>query len=133
MAFTHTILRSYTDTSKTPLSYQEQITDDTELGFDGQIAAAGANIQVHFACTRANLKALSIKCDQAVTIYTNDLSSGSPQDTIPLVAGQNKIWTLQTDGLSACPFSGNVTTIYVTNPGGNAANLQIRGIAHQHA
>ncbi len=134
MAFTHTILRSYTDVSGKPISYSEAITDDSEIpSFDGSIVAAGANVQIHVALTKANLKSVVMKCDQAVTIYTNDLSSGSPQDTIPLTAGQAKIWTLQTDGSGACPFSDNVTTMYVSNPGGTVANLQIRGIAHQHS
>lgn len=134
MAFTHSISRSYADVSGKPIVCSETVTDDSEIpSFDGVIVAAGANIQIHVALTKANLKSVVLKCDQAVTIYTNDISSGSPQDTIPLTAGQAKIWTLQTDGSGACPFSGNVTTMYVTNPGGVAANLQIRGIAHQHS
>lgn len=134
MAFTHTISRSYQDVSGKPIGFTEFVTDDSEIpSFDGQVAAAGTNVQIHIAFTKANLKSVLLKSDQAVTIYTNDLSSGSPQDSIALTAGQAKIWTLQTDGSGACPFSGNVTTMYVTNPGGVVANLQIRGIAHQHS
>jgi len=134
MSFTHTILRSYTDISNKAISYQETVIDDTEIpSFDGQIAAAGTNVQIHVAFTVANLKSVVLQCDQAVTIYTNNPSGSSPQDTIPLVAGQAKIWTLQTDGSGACPFAGNVTTMYVTNPGGTVANLKIRGICHQHS
>jgi hypothetical protein len=134
MSFTHTVLRSYTDVSKVAIQFSETIVDDSEIpSFDGQIAAATSNVQIHVAFTQANLKSVVMKCDQAVTIYTNNPSGSSPQDTIPLVAGQARIWTLQTDGSGACPFSGNVTTMYVSNAGGTIANLQIRGICHQHS
>ncbi len=134
MSFTHTILRSYTDISGKAISYNEQITDDSEIpAFDGQIVGAGTNVQIHIAVTQTNMKSLCISCDQAVTIYTNNPSGSSPQDTIPLVAGQTKVWTLQTDGSGANPFSGDVTTAYITNPGSTVANLKIRGICHQHS
>ena len=84
-----------------------------------------------FAITRANLKALAIKTDQAITIKTN--SSGSPTDTITLVGPQCLVWTLQTDTLSKCPFSADVTQIFVTNATGLIANLQIYAITHQHS
>jgi hypothetical protein len=134
MSFSATVLRSYTDSSKTPIQFQETVTDDTQLpAFDGQIAAATNNVEIFVSFTLANLKAIVLQCDQAVTIYTNNPSGSSPQDTIPLVLGQARIWTLQTDGSGACPFAGNVTTMYVTNTGGTIANLKIRGICHQHS
>jgi hypothetical protein len=134
MSFTATILRSYTDISKTAISYQETVTDDTQLpAFDGQIAASTSNVEIYVTLTLANLKAFMVRSDQAVTLYTNNPSGSSPQDTISLVANQCRIWTLQTDGSGACPFAGNVTAMYVTNPGGIVANLSIRGICHQHS
>ena len=132
--FTATILRSYSDTSLTAISFQESVTDDTLApAFDGQVAAAGVNVELALAFTLANLRAIALQSDQPITLYTNAPSTGAPQDTIALVKGQAKIWTLQTDGAGACPFAGNVTAVYATNPGVAVANLRIRGISHQHS
>ena len=47
MSFTATILRSYTDSSKLPIQFQETVIDDTQLpAFDGQIAAATPTLSV---------------------------------------------------------------------------------------
>jgi hypothetical protein len=133
MSFTATITRSYSDGSKL-ITFLETVTDDTDLpSFDGTVAATSANVELFIAFTLANLKAVALKSDQAVTIYTNAPSTGAPQDTIALTAGQVKIWTLQTDGSGGCPFAGNVTAMYVTNPGAAVANISIRGICHQHS
>jgi hypothetical protein len=133
MAFTHILSRSFADTSKVTISDVDTITDDTELNFDGTVASGGSNVQIHWAATVANLKSVAIYSDQAITIYTNDVSGGSPQDTIAVKAGQVIVWTLATEGSGKIPFAGNVTTIYVTNPGGTIANVKIRAIAHQHS
>jgi hypothetical protein len=133
MSLQHTVTRMYGDTSSNVSSQVEKVIDDTEHNFDGQVAAAGTNVLITFALTRASLKSLLLYSDQAVTIYTNNPSGSSPQDTILLVAGQAKVWTLQTDLLSACPFSGNITALYITNPGGSVANIKVRAMAHQHS
>jgi hypothetical protein len=134
MSFSHTRQVSYTDISNKAISYSESITDDSELpAFDGQIAASGTNVEIYVAITVAHLKSVCISCDQAVTLYTNNPSGSSPQDTIAVAAGQVKTWTLQTDGSGAIPFAGNVTAIYVTNSASTVANLKIRGICHQHS
>jgi hypothetical protein len=134
MSFSATILRSYTDSSKTPIQFSETVTDDTQLpAFDGQIAAATSNVEIFVTITLSKLMAFMVRSDQAVTLYTNNPSGSSPQDTISLVAGQCRIWTLQTDGSGACPFAGNVTAMYITNAGGTVANVSIRGICHQHS
>lgn len=130
MAFTHTVGRTYRDSSGTTISYTETPSADAELNISTQIAASTTNQLIAWAATIANLKSLSLSCDIACTVKTN--SSGSPQDTINLLAGQNLIWTFATDGDSHLPFSGNITALYVTNPSSTLPlNFNVRALAAQ--
>lgn len=52
-------------------------------------------------------------------------------DYFTLIAGQNKIWTLATDGLAACPFNFDVTEVFITVTGGSGtATFRIRSLEH---
>ena len=126
----HTITRSYKDQSSVITQLIETPTGNAELNLDVQ-APNAANTQYHMAFTRANLQSLLIYAAAAMTLYTNDTSGGTPQDTIPLVAGQVLVWTLATDLITHCPFSGNVTTLYVTNASGSAATFRVRALVNQ--
>lgn len=121
--FTHKVQRAYIDSSSVKVLSEETVTADGELNFDGSIT--GSDQAVSFACTQANLKALLLYSSKACTIETN--SSSVPQDTITLAADQVIIWTLAQDGLPACPFSDNVTAVYVTVPSGTAS-VKIRAL-----
>ena len=129
--FTHTISRTYRDSSGTAITGTDTITDDQELNLDVAIIANQTDLEIDWTMTRANAKCLSISCDQAITIKTN--SSGAPDDTVTLIAGQNRVWALVSDGLGAIPFNGDssthkVTKLYVTNT--TACNLKIRCLSH---
>lgn len=131
MAITHTILRQYKDQGPTPISLSESISGNTERNLDVAAVPIAANTQYVFAVTRANLLSVCLYAADALTVYTNNPSGSSPQDTIALVAGQTLVWTLATDGLSKCPFSGNVTTVYVTNATAATVALKIRSLLNQ--
>lgn len=130
MAITHTITRSYRDQSSVVSQQIEAPNGNAEMNLDQAVPIA-ANTQYHMAFTRANLLALAFYSDQAITIYTNNPSGSAPQDTIPLVAGQVRVWTLATDLLANCPFSGNVTTLYITNASASVANVRVRALLNQ--
>ncbi len=66
-------------------------------------------------------------CDQNIRVCTNDTHSGSPAETINLVAGVPLLWSAS-DPLAPNPFSTNVSTIYVTNVSGASATLHIRHV-----
>ncbi len=129
MSISHTIIRSYRDQSGNLITGSSTITDDTELNTSVVITAGATNHEVDWSATRANLQSLCLFTDQAITIKTN--SSGSPTDTISMNANQEIAWGLAVDSLSRCPFSADVTKLYITNAGANNANVQIRAIAHQ--
>ena len=101
----------------------ESPTGDGAKPVDVSIPAATTNKQVNVAATRANLAAVVLYASAAVTVKTN--SSGSPQETIELAAGEVRKWTsTEGAGLAGCPFSGNLTAFYLTNAGGSAATFK---------
>jgi hypothetical protein len=57
--------------------------------------------------------------DQALTIKTN--SSGTPQETISLIADRPLIWRAG----DAALFAGNVSSIFVSNASGSDTDLKI--------
>jgi len=130
MAFTHTIARTYND-GISNIGGLESVSNDTVISFDGSIAAPTTNGLISLAFTQANLKSLCLFCDRALTIKTN--SSGSPQETITLVAGQALVWSLAHDLIATCPFSDDVTALYVTLASGAAATFKVRAILDQSA
>lgn len=124
MSFTHVITRGYRDSSGKTIQSTETNTGNAESNFDQQVAGSTTNGEYTFLITQADLVSCCIFSDQAVTIKTN--SSGSPQDTIALEAGQNIVWDLAFDGGGKIPFAGNVTSIFITNAGSTPANVSIR-------
>lgn len=79
--------------------------------FDQTFAAASSNVNASLAFVRANVNQLILLADQPCTVKTN--SSGSPADTIALIANAPFVWS-RSNGYFAIPFSADVTTIYVT-------------------
>lgn len=128
--FTNTIARTYND-GLSNIGGLESVSGDTTINFDGTCAGnATPSTEIDVAFTRANLKSLCLYSDKAVEIWTN-AASGGAQDDITLPAGQALVWSLATDGLDACPFSGNVTKLYVHVVGAAAATLKVRALADQ--
>jgi hypothetical protein len=147
MSVTHTIVRSAV---KAPTVAGLQVIEPVVGDFENNVSilipaqsgspVTGANFQVNWSCTRSKLQSFVVQSSRPCTIYTNSPSSGSPQDTIPLVnvmdslgnsTGQVLVWTLQADQIGRCPFAGNVTTMYVTPPiGGDPVLFQILAIVN---
>jgi hypothetical protein len=127
-AVQHKIIRSYAPSSGIATLLNEFPTGNAEINLTDSGLAVVANHQYAVAFTRANMQSLCIAVSTppgstavtgTVTVYTNAPSGGAPQDTIALTmtaaGGQALVWTLATDLIAKCPFSANVTTIYVTN------------------
>jgi hypothetical protein len=122
---THTVVRTYKNQGSTARTLSETITGVSEGNHALALAGSSTNHNTGWTYTRANLKSLSITSDQAVTLYTNAASGSSPTDTIAIAAGQVLIWTQATDLVARCPFSADVTNVFITNAGGTAANIFI--------
>jgi hypothetical protein len=126
MAITHNVLRQYRDQSGINIQLAETPTANNEINLDVAAVPVAANNPYVIKLTQANLQSVCLYASGPVTIYTNNPSGGSPQDTIPLAAGQTLVWTLATDLIAKCPFSGNITEFYITNAGSGAVAFKFR-------
>jgi len=126
MAVTHNVLRQYKDTSANALQKPEVVTADIERNVSINLAAQ-ADAVIDFRVTQSKLQSLCLSASQATTICTNAPSTGVPQDTINLTAGEVLIWTLAMDTLAHCPFTGDVSALFVTTTA-TATQLDIRSL-----
>jgi type IV secretory pathway VirB9-like protein len=126
--FTHTRTVSFQVDGASVINATSQQSGSEKNDIDASIAASTTNESLSFNLTLANLKSVMIYADGALTLKTN--SSGSPQETITLAAGQEITW--QTGDPGSAPFAGNVTALFVTNGSSTAAvNLKIRALSNQ--
>lgn len=86
-------------------------TNDNFDVIDVSLTSSQANKEHALAFTSTNLKGLWIVMDKAGTVKTN--SSGSPQETITLVANVPFFWC--NTNYIVYPFAGAVTTLFFTN------------------
>lgn len=75
------------------------------------IAANQTNKEITIGFSSANLKAIILLADVDMTVKTN--STGSPDDTLSLKAGEPLVWDNHSG--FAFPFAATVTKVYVTN------------------
>ena len=128
MSVTHNITISMDDGTQT-ITKTQAVTAGTALVLDESIPDSSTNLATAFAFAYLKLQSLWMLSDKAITIYTNEASTGAPQDTIALAANVPWLWIKRAEtGAVANPFAGNVTSLFVTNASGAAAALQIRAI-----
>ena len=130
MSFSHVLTRTSND-GVAAVTGSETVTAGASPGISELIPAPSTNLQVAFAFTNAKLKSICIYSAVDMTVYTNDASTGSPQETIHLLAGIPFLWSSTQSYIGASnpsPFAGNVTSIYVTLGGLTDSTLNIRAI-----
>lgn len=118
MAFTHTWEQTFQRGGDSGASTTETVTSSGEANITETIGLDAANFLINLAIDISVLKSIYMLCTKNATIYTNDVSGGSPDHTISLVAGVPYRWTINSPGAS--PFAGDasdVTKIYVTAAG----------------
>lgn len=120
--FTHTTGITYKSDAGTITSTTETFTGDVESDYDGVIAPSTTNAEIDISVIKNNIKSMVLFSNVAVTLKVN--SSSVPDDTIVLPAGGQVVWN--TNHPEACPFTVDVTKIFVTNGGTAAATLKIR-------
>ena len=110
MSLSHVWTLSFKRNPESATADTDTITGSSEANVD-ETLAIGTNVQVNLAIDVSALKSLYIKASTACTIKTN--SSGSPDDTLVLTAGQVISWhnLMSADN----PLTVDVTKIYVTN------------------
>jgi len=131
MSISH-ILTHEINASSTVIRGQETVTAGSEVNISEEIPLNSTNLAVACAFANAKLKSFFAYSDVTLSIFTNEASTGTPQEKINLVAGIPFIWSLTQSFLgevgesAASPFDGNVTSIFVTNT--TAGTLVIRAL-----
>jgi hypothetical protein len=120
--FTHSITSGYAGEGGNVITLTKKYTGQTEVAFDGTVPATTDNEAVTIAWIAANVKALLLYSDTALTIKTN--SSGTPVNTVTLAAGQIIVWG--NDHPEPNPIAANVTELFLSNDQANIANVSIR-------
>lgn len=94
---------------------------DNQLAISQVIPAATTNLLILAAIDVSQVKMIVMQADVACTIKTN--SSGSPANTINLVAGVPYIWAV--GDYNSLLLTTDVSALYVTVAGAAECNLQI--------
>jgi hypothetical protein len=127
MSVTHTTTTSWKNGNGTPLSTSVSVTADGESNFDSVVNTGVTDQLVSKTVDRTKVQSIYILSDTDVTLKTN--STGSPTDTIALVARVPVDWTIN-DTLAKCPITASVTAFYLTNAAGRQANINLRILAN---
>jgi hypothetical protein len=98
----------------------ETLTADSVALFNDSLVSNATNEHIVMSVRQAGIKSIFILADANTTLKTN--SSGSPDDTIALVAGKPLNWTI--NDYTTCPITADITGLYATKSGA-AANLLV--------
>ena len=96
-------------------------TIESSIKFAETVVDSATNTPFLIAIDVSALKHFTMVSDYAVTVYTNEASTGSPQESFTLAAGVPVVWN---SGDTAI-FAGDVDSIFVTNASGDDATLTI--------
>ena len=112
-----TLTRTYSTGSEDILG-AVTVSAPIEIVFEQEVPAS-SNILWTQPLTRANLKMVLLYSVPALaagafTLTTND-GGGTAQDTIGVYDSIPTMWSEPWDGLTRCPFVGDVTTVRITN------------------
>lgn len=122
----HTIIQQVTAAGAI-YSAASTVTDNQELDEDVTLAPAATNIEIDVVFTRASVKSLMIQSlGGDLTIKTN--SSGAPNDTVVMIAGQIIIWS-SVAVIGANPFpTADITKLFLSSTAGT--KFIMRAILH---
>lgn len=121
---THERILQYITAEGRLVNATDSVQGDGEVSYDGTIATSGTpNVEVDVAFAFAKVKSMLLYSTTGMTIKTN--STGAPDDTLTLAAGQALVWN--TNDPSVCPFTADVTKLYFTNASASVvASVKVR-------
>lgn len=120
MSFTHTAGKSLVAGGST-VSGTKTYTGVSQVSLSTTVPIQ-SNYEIDVGFPYAKVVSFALLCDQIVTFKTN--SSGSPDNTLTLVAGDVYVWN--TDSQSTFKITADVTKLYVTNASAAVANLSMQ-------
>lgn len=121
MSFTHIATRRISTGSET-ITKTMSNEAGSESNLSESIAANQTNLLVGYTLDVSAVKSFYIVSDVAMTVKTN--SSGSPANTLTLVAGQPYLWVV--GDYDTFKLTTDVTALYITNT--TAGTLDIRAL-----
>lgn len=122
--FRHTTTVSWSGTGNSTFGGTLVDTGDAEDNREVVIASSTEQ-QVDIAWVRSRLQHLFVMCDQNVSIATNAAATGSPGDTIAVVANYPISYSRSAGQAQPAP-TADVTSLFVTNATSSSATLRIR-------
>ncbi|MGN6133113.1 MAG: hypothetical protein ACTHOU_01390 [Aureliella sp.] len=102
------------------ISSAEAPQGDVEAAINQTVAALAADVEVLVAVDVSALKAIAILASEDCTLKTNN--SGTPDDTLNLVADVPYIWT--PNSYHACLLTADVSKIFITNSAASEMTFQ---------
>ena len=110
---THKRTTQYTTDEGRIASVVETVAGDGSLLYDNDATIAGAaQIEIDLAFPFADVQSVCIVASRAVTVFSNAVN-GAGGDTLVIPAGGVLSWNA--NDIEACPFTIDVTKLYVTN------------------
>lgn len=125
MSFTQTHSISIATENGSPVTQSTVKTGGARADLSESIPN-GANNAVIYSLDVSQVKAFCLKVGGALTIYTNDASTGSPDDTLTFT--EAGIYTWENGSQGTFVLGTDVTALYVTNATGSAVDLEIRAV-----
>jgi len=130
MSFSDALSVAYTQTPGAQVvSSTITLVGDTQENLDVN-ATVGPNVLTNAAINliKADIQSLLLTCDQNIMLYTNNPLGSTPQDTLNITANVPYVWTVNTGTVFSCPFSNNVTKVFVNNTVNVNAQFKLRSI-----
>lgn len=122
--FQHTLIQTVQAPSGQLNAGNKVYQGAANLEIDETIGPTTTDVLVNAVFPVANVKSVVVTSDRDVLLETND--GTTPGNTLNLKANVPYIWN--TDSYDANKFTVNVTKLYFTNAGANAANVSLRVI-----
>jgi len=121
MSFTHTVQVNH-DRGNISVNARLEHSGGGELNIDETVPTPSTDMLVAATVDVSQIVSAMIMADQDITLYTNDLGTGAPDDTFVLAANNPLVWNNASP--TANPFSADITALYVTNASGTETTLQ---------
>ena len=123
MAFTAVVTQGLAAGGRT-VSQSKSYSADARHSFTIPIADSVTDQLFEITLNVSEIKAIIITADQAILLETND--SGTPADTISLVANKPYVW--YTGSYFTNKLATDITKIYLTNASGSAATVEMEAV-----
>jgi len=123
--FTDTIAVTYTGNGKAVNAKTGTYSGNKDAGVAG-VVPAGTEVHFDVAFPFATIQSMIMASDQNVEVNTNDASGGGSVDDGPIALKATAAIVWATDHVEACPFTANVTKVYVKNTGTIDAKFDLR-------